>query len=479
MTKKKKSSEKNIEKDKKIITTEKNILSIDAPTLKQMFLLGGEEISNNYKKIDELNVFPVPDGDTGTNLKLTTSGASDVIKNNEYNELFTLCKQYARALLMNARGNSGVIFSQIIKGFVSGIVDNQKEINIEQLINCFHNAVRVAYNAVSNPVEGTILTVIRVTSEELIKNKKKYKNVNELLTFAIEEAEKILLKTPELLPELKEAKVVDSGGYGLVRYLIGMRKALLTEKTNDSSVEKKLEERVEKMSIVGLKTDTNDGFGYCTEFIFTIGTRVHISQKEKDKFDEKFFKKEISGMGDSIVLVVDDKKVKVHIHTIKPYQVLYFASRFGEFDKVKIENMTNQFLEKNPGTTLEDALLFGVKEKRTDDVKIIVSVPTLILGELFVKQLGVDEYILEKEGGNSSIKNFVSKLLKVKSNKIIVLLENSNEILAIKEAIKLLPPNVNVHFFNAGSIANIYMMCLAFVPMHDFNTNIKTLDRVF
>ena len=183
--------------------------------LKNMFKQGVDNIANNYEYINELNVFPVPDGDTGTNLKVTSTSAFNEIKDFSLNDISLFGRAFSRALLMNARGNSGVIFSQIIKGFVSPFISGDSVVKIDILLDCFINAKKTAYESVSNPKEGTILTVIRAVSEELEKNYDKFNSITDVFYFATKVAKKALDKTPELLPELKKVGVVDSGGYGL------------------------------------------------------------------------------------------------------------------------------------------------------------------------------------------------------------------------------------------------------------------------
>jgi DAK2 domain fusion protein YloV len=327
-------------------------ISIDAKLLKHMFINGASELAKHYAYIDELNVFPVPDGDTGTNMKITLEGAAAVIKDIEYTDLFQLGKQFSRGLLMNARGNSGVITSQIFKGLTGLFTEGQTEVDVPTFVDCFDNARKVAYAAVSNPIEGTILTVIRVTAEKLMEKKAEFTSIDEVLEFAIKAAEEILSKTPDMLPELKEVGVVDSGGYGLCKILTGMNNALDIEMGKQVSTKSEIVQP--KKTLVSSFKDDNEGFGYCNEFIMTLGSKVDLKQKDKIKFDLTSFKEAMAKLGDCLVVVVDDQLVKVHVHSTKPYEILKFASQYGEFNKVKVENMTLQFLERNPGTTLEE-----------------------------------------------------------------------------------------------------------------------------
>jgi dihydroxyacetone kinase-like predicted kinase len=229
---------------------------------------------------------------------------------------------------MNARGNSGVISSQIFKGFFKSIPEGKKELSIKDLVECFKGAKETAYKAVITPVEGTILTVIRTVAETVSVKLSIIKNLNDLFDLITESAEKALANTPNLLPELKEAGVVDSGGYGLCRIFEGMR-AVLGEETSGAKKETAKAAPVEsktktKAVFAAEKTketkfeDNNEGFGYCNEFIMEIGSKVTHDQKNKEKFDFTYFKKQLAKMGDSMVCVVDDDLVKLHIHSPSP-----------------------------------------------------------------------------------------------------------------------------------------------------------------
>lgn len=295
---------------------------INIKTMKTMLLNGTKLISNNFKYMDELNVFPVPDGDTGTNLKITVEGAAESIQNfDEGSDFLSFGKMYSRGLLMNARGNSGVILSQIFKGFVTDFAKEQKELTISDFCIAITNAKIKAYKSVATPVEGTILTVIRVVDEKLKEKSGSFVSFIDLIDFVCKEAEDILSKTPDFLPELKALNVVDSGGYGLCRFFEGMKKGIHGEqvvvsqdinekksKTNNASA------NFEKLA----KKQVDSGFGYCTEFILKLKSKVVVEQEDKIDFDEQEFKKMINLHGDSIVYVKDDNIIKVHIHTINP-----------------------------------------------------------------------------------------------------------------------------------------------------------------
>jgi DAK2 domain fusion protein YloV len=295
------------------------MLALTVSKLKEMIDAGAKAVSAEYEYINELNVFPVPDGDTGTNMMITINGAFDSIKNIDFSDIQLLGKQFSRGLLMNARGNSGVIFSQIIKGFTANFKSGKGEIGMLDFIEAFTNAKNTAYNAVATPIEGTILTVIRVTAEQLNKHKH-FKSIEDIMELASKEARIVLSKTPQMLKELKEVGVVDSGGYGLCCFFDGMLNALKEQKNKNKSKEvtskTKIEKIVARKSFIDSYDDNNVGFGYCCEFILSLQTRVSLKQPHKHKFDLGYFKKELSKIGDSSAVIVDDGIVKLHIHSL-------------------------------------------------------------------------------------------------------------------------------------------------------------------
>jgi DAK2 domain fusion protein YloV len=297
-----------------------NLKKINIELLCLMLEYGVKRLVENYRYIDELNVFPVPDGDTGTNMKITVETGYEAIKKQSFEDIFLLGKTFTRNLLLGARGNSGVITSQIFKGFFKYIPEQTKEIDISMLVMCFAGAKETSYKAVITPVEGTMLTIIRVVSEMLCKDEKKIDNIEQMFEKIVNIAEQTLIKTPELLPELKEAGVVDSGAYGVCRIFEGMKYAinLYTGTVNSAKPTSSSNEIQETKSSSNEFVDNNEGFGYCNEFIMTIGSRVEASQKQKEKFDEHKFKKQLEKMGESIVFVRDEELVKVHIHTPSP-----------------------------------------------------------------------------------------------------------------------------------------------------------------
>ena len=454
--------------------------------LKDMFIGGGISIANEFEYINQLNIFPVPDGDTGSNMKITTEGASNSIKNTNFSDLATLGKTYSRALLMNARGNSGVIFSQIMKGFVSSFKPQSNEITLEELNNAFTAAKEQAYKTLSSPIEGTILTVIRMTADGIHQKITSIKTVEDLFTEAVKISQEALSKTPEMLEQLKVANVVDSGGYGLCCFIQGMYDALVGKKVESKTnkVATQSTTKTDKTKFIDNINDNNEGFGYCCEFILTVGAKVEVHQRDKATFDVNELKKELSKIGNCLAVVVDEDIVKVHVHSIEPYRVLQIGSRFGEFNKIKVENMTLQFLENNPGTTLEELYNSqkkknGKKEKENLETtpKIIVTIPTPELEKYFYDNLKVDNVINYKTNGNPSIQEFLSAFKKVHSKNIILIVDDSNAMLAAKQAIDLMGKKYTITPFVSNDIAVTYLACKAHNPSEKINVNLKRIAK--
>lgn len=454
---------------------------INVNKLKNMFVAGAEKVSDNFEYINKLNVFPVPDGDTGSNMKITCINANSTIESVEFKDLKTLGNTYSRALLMNARGNSGVIFSQIIKGFVSAFPENQTELDISTLIKSFELATKRGYVSLVNPIEGTILTVIRMISESLNANIGKFKTIEELFKFVVEQGKIALDKTPDFLINLKQANVVDSGGYALCCYLEGMYECLLDKKEASTSIKKPINNNI---NIMPNFIDNNEGFGYCCEFILKIGAKVVSEQSAKRSFSKDELTNKLKKIGDSLVLVHDDDIVKVHVHSINPYKVLQIGAEYGEFSKVKIENMTFQFLDNNPGLTLD-----GVKSKKaksnnatdnnlSDTTQIISTISTNELSELFKKDLSGINMIDTETNLNPSIQNFLDALKKVKSKKIILLVHDSNMMLSAKEAIKFLSKNIKVHLICTNDVGLNYLLCLSYSIEQTYEQTIKKMNSI-
>ncbi len=458
------------------------ITSIDKKLLKKIFEYGSLMIESEYEYINELNVFPVPDGDTGTNMKITTTKAYEEIANIDFSNIYELAKSFSRALLMNARGNSGVILSQIIKGFVSSLKPNQDSLNIMDFKIAFSNAKRIAYESVSNPVEGTILTVIRMTSESVMNND--FNSLNQLINFAFDESQKALKLTPTLLPQLKTVGVVDSGGYGLVKFIEGMKKAINNEPL-PKNISKGLQiNNVNKniaKSLMG-HFDAEEGFGYCSEIILKLGAKIEPSDSDKKNFDIKKFKKDLLKIGESLVLIADEDIVKTHIHTKTPQKLLELGQKYGEFVKIKIENMTEQFYErlsKADGIEILDDNKFvqqAASKKLSNKIQVIHTTSNRKIANILKDEYGFKN-ILVCQKGNPSIQEIIEIIDKVSSSKIIFITDDTNIVLAAKQAASTVKGKIDMRIIPASNIAESLIASLEFDPIVDLDTNEKKINK--
>lgn len=422
---------------------------------------GANNLTNQHREIDALNVFPVPDGDTGTNMNLTFSAGVKEVLNHNSTHVGQLAKVFSRGLLMGARGNSGVILSQIFRGFSQSVAD-KPELDAKDLALAFDNGKKVAYKAVMRPVEGTILTVLRLAAEETLSyvNQSNELNVEDTLNYFITQAEIALNKTPEMLPVLKEVGVVDSGGAGLLVILQGMQ-AALEGKPIQSVVSK-----TESSAPVQAQFD-HEEFGYCTEFI------IQLNDKSVKYFKENTFVKELEKLGDSLVVVHDEDLVKVHIHTLTPGDALNLGQRYGEFAKLKIENMAQQH-----EAIVHDSLTQNVNDKKGYDYKetTIVSVSAGDgLAEYF-KELRVDVCVSGGQTMNPSTEDFVAVINDLNCKNVVILPNNSNIVLAAKQVIDLIEDK-HVVVLESKSIPEGIAACIAYNPEVDIEENVENMQE--
>ena len=397
---------------------------IEGKMLRDMFVSGANNLQNHKELVDKLNVFPVPDGDTGTNMSLTISYAMKELAKDENDSITEIGKSLSKGSLMGARGNSGVILSQIIRGF-SKSIEGKEQISTEDLAKAFKNGSDTAYKAVIKPIEGTILTVVRESGEYAIKAAKKEKDLLKFLEMVIDEANKSLERTPELLKNLKEAGVVDSGGKGLVLIYEGMYEAL---KGNPIKAKDLNDSNVSEVKQAGTSINTEDiKFCYCTEFILESNS---ISDTEIRDIMLKY--------GDSLAVVGDEGIIKVHVHTNDPGLVLQDALKHGQLVTIKIENMKLQHENILVGDT--DEIAQSVEEK---EYGFIATSMGEGLAKIF-KDFGVD-YIIE--GGqtmNPSTEDFMKAIDSINAKNIFIFPNNSNIIMAANQAKELSDKNIIV-----------------------------------
>ncbi|MBN0919536.1 DAK2 domain-containing protein [[Mycoplasma] gypis] len=391
---------------------------------KHAVISGANNLANNKNVVDALNVFPVPDGDTGTNMNATIQAAKQALEqidDSKCEDISYTSNLVAQSMLMGARGNSGVILSQVFRGFAKEF-KNKSNVTTSELIQAFKEAAATAYKAVLKPIEGTILTVIRETSETISKNVLASSEIKEVFDNVYQAARKSCDKTPELLPVLKEVGVVDSGGEGLVKIFEGMSAYL-----HGQPVELKTEQ--EDINKFINDSEVFDGeFGYCTEFILEL--------EKPNRFDKEYLVRKLEKIGSSMVVVQDDSYLKVHIHAQKPGNVLNAVHNLGQFIKIKIENMTQQ-----ANKSKENVENIKSHSKENDEQNQIIEAKcgliTCNTGDGIVKLIKEYGAHFVVEGGqtnNPSIQDIVNLINKINAKTIFILPNNSNVILSAQQA---------------------------------------------
>ncbi len=446
--------------------------TIDAKMLSRMFLAGAKNLDSKKEWINELNVFPVPDGDTGTNMTMTIISAAKEVAAVDMGNMTAVCKAISSGSLRGARGNSGVILSQLFRGFTKSIAD-KKELNAADLCVAFDKAVETAYKAVMKPKEGTILTVAKggaVKATELLEEGRT--ELNDFIGEVLRHMEEVLAGTPELLPVLKQAGVVDSGGQGLVEVIRGAYEAFqgkeidLTQAVSMSSGSASSG----KSSSYQAQAEADIKFGYCTEFIIMLNKTFNIKM-------EMDFKAYLESIGDSIVVVADDDIVKVHVHTNDPGFAIQKALKYGALSNLKIDNMRLEHQEKLFKMSEKE----GAKEveetpvmEKKDTAFIAVSIGEG-LNEIF-KGLGVD-YIIE--GGqtmNPSTEDMLNAIEKVNADHVIILPNNKNIILAANQA-KSLVEDKEIFVVPTKTVPQGITAVINYVPDLSAEENVSVMEE--
>lgn len=401
--------------------------TINAEMLAKMFLAGAGNIETKKEIINELNVFPVPDGDTGTNMSLTIMAAAKEVTALQNPNMETLAKAISSGSLRGARGNSGVILSQLFRGFTKAIRETQ-EIDVITLANACVKAKETAYKAVMKPKEGTILTVARGIADKAVELAETVEDLEEFIPQVIAHAEEVLAQTPEMLPVLKEAGVVDSGGQGLLEVIKGAYDAFLGKEIDYSQIAPSTSASPTKISA---ETNAEIKFGYCTEFII-------MTEKEFTDKDEREFKAYLESIGDSIVCVADDDIVKIHVHTNDPGLAIQKALTYGQLSRMKIDNMREEHEEK----LIRDAEKIAKQQKEEEKAKekaeqkefgfIAVSIGEG-LNEIFT-ELGVDHIIEGGQTMNPSTEDMLQAIDQVNAKHVFIFPNNKNITLAANQA---------------------------------------------
>ncbi|HDH6625985.1 TPA: fatty acid kinase catalytic subunit FakA [Staphylococcus aureus] len=397
------------------------ISKINGKLFADMIIQGAQNLSNNADLVDSLNVYPVPDGDTGTNMNLTMTSGREEVENNLSKNIGELGKTFSKGLLMGARGNSGVILSQLFRGFCKNI-ESESEINSKLLAESFHAGVETAYKAVMKPVEGTILTVAKDAAQAAIEKANNTEDCIELMEYIIVKANESLENTPNLLAVLKEVGVVDSGGKGLLCVYEGFLKALKGEKVEAKVAKIDKDEFVhDEHDFHGVINTEDIIYGYCTEMMVRFG-------KNKKAFDEQEFRQDMSQFGDSLLVINDEEIVKVHVHTENPGKVFNYGQQYGELIKLKVENMREQHRE-----VIRKEQHTAKPKMETVETAIITISMGEGISEIF-KSMGATHIISGGQTMNPSTEDIVKVIEQSKCKRAIILPNNKNILMASEQA---------------------------------------------
>ena len=440
--------------------------TIDAKLLARMFLAGAKNLEVKKEWINELNVFPVPDGDTGTNMTLTIMSAVKEVNGLEDVQMTTLAKAISSGSLRGARGNSGVILSQLLRGFTKGIRDLE-ELDAVALARAVDKGVETAYKAVMKPKEGTILTVARGVADKALELAEDAEDLQTFLEDVLEEGRRVLAKTPDMLPVLKEAGVVDSGGQGLMVVLEGAFDAFMGKEV-DLTFDAGENAKVVKVTP---QAEADIKFGYCTEFIIVLNKKFTAE-------DEVDFKAYLSSLGDSIVCVADDEVVKIHVHTNDPGLAIQRALTYGSLSRIKIDNMREEHQEK----LIKDAEKVAAQQAEEEAAKapkkevgfISVSIGDGF-GQIF-RDLGVDYLIEGGQTMNPSTEDMLTAISKVNADHIFILPNNKNIILAANQA-KALTKDKDIIVIPTKTVPQGITAVINYVPEKSVEDNEKDMTE--
>lgn len=415
------------------------VTEITAAKFQDMIRVAAHRIKQNAEFVNSLNVFPVPDGDTGTNMTLTFQSGAKAVLESDSTSVGELAQHLGKGLLMGARGNSGVISSQLFRGFAKN-VEKKTTLSAQDLADAFAAGVETAYKAVMKPVEGTILTVAREAAKAGLKTAASTDDAVEVMAAVTKAAKRALAKTPDLLPVLKEVGVVDSGGQGLVFLYEGFGEGLSGEAADNAYVpdEEEMDEMVNATHHQGAQAQLNPDdivYGYCTEMM------VELGKGDNPKtFDFEPFRNYLNTLGDSTLVVADDEVVKVHVHTEHPGTVFRYGQQYGELAKIKVDNMR---LQHESIIEREEAIKEEDKPQPLAEMGVVAIAAGAGLGELF-KSLGVTFVLNGGQTMNPSTNDILDAITKAHAKNVIVLPNNSNIFMAADEAAKAAEVNVAI-----------------------------------
>lgn len=406
------------------------IVNLTGKDFKNMIAAGQARLSEHSEYVNSLNVFPVPDGDTGTNMNLTFTSGAQATKEANSENIGQIGQALSKGLLMGARGNSGVILSQLFRGF-SKSIETKNEINAWEFAQAFQAGVNAAYKAIMKPVEGTILTVARESAEAGVIKAESTDNVIEVMEEILDMANKSLANTPELLAVLKEVGVVDSGGQGLVYVYEGFLSSLTGEEIV-SQEEPQLDELVRaehhRNPVHDFMNTEDIEFGYCTEIMVRLGEGETVDSE----FDYDDFRNHLNELGDSLLVIADEEVVKVHVHTETPGEVMNFGQKFGSLMKIKVDNMREQHRSLDEGSAASKPVEKAQPKEVKDTAVISVAAGKGVI-ELF-ESFGVDYVIEGGQTMNPSTQDFLNAMEEVPAKRYILLPNNSNIFMAAKQA---------------------------------------------
>ena len=442
---------------------------ITTSLLQEMVQAAATRLGKQAEYVNSLNVFPVPDGDTGTNMGMTMDNGAKAVADQTASTVGEVGQVLSKGLLMGARGNSGVITSQLFRGFGQSIKD-KTELDGQDLAHAFQSGVEVAYKAVMKPVEGTILTVAKVTAEKAVACARETEDFNEFAEVVIKEANAILKKTPDMLPVLKEAGVVDSGGQGLVEFLQGAVDVLSGKEVDLSGVERVAKKPAATQTEAPLE-EKDIKFGYCTEFI--VMTKEEISMEEEQKFKDF-----LMGIGDSIVVVADEDIIKVHVHTNHPGKAIEKGLTYGELTNMKIDNMREEHRERLNLTQAEaqvDDQPVKPEEPKKDYGFVAVSIGQG-MNDIF-RELGVDYLIEGGQTMNPSTEDMLNAIEQVNAETVFILPNNKNIILAATQAQSLVEDK-NVVIIPTTTVPQGISAIIGFDPEADVESNEESMKDI-
>ncbi|MFZ3587962.1 DAK2 domain-containing protein [Bacillus sp. DJP31] len=443
------------------------ITKLDGKRFAQMVIQGAENLSNNVIMVDALNVFPVPDGDTGTNMNLSISSGAKEVRNNVNSHIGKAGASLAKGLLMGARGNSGVILSQLFRGFAKSI-EHKETINSMEFAAALEAGVETAYKAVMKPVEGTILTVAKDAAKKAVIVAKKEKDIIVLMEEVLKEARASLERTPDLLPILKEVGVVDSGGQGLVIVYEGFLAELKGEELPTASATgpsmSELVNAEHHKSVQSHMSTLDIEFGYCTEFM----VRFEEDKLKDNPFSEEVFRLDLSNHGDSLLVVADEELVKVHIHAEYPGEVLTYGQKYGSLINLKIDNMRQQHSNILFEDERHERPTPTPKKKKKSEYGVVAVAMGSGIADLF-KSLGAGAVIEGGQTMNPSTEDIVKAIEEVNAKHVYILPNNSNIVMAAQQASSVMGDHVAV--IPSKTVPQGMAALLAFNPSISMNEN--------